>query len=71
MAQGNITNIRFWGNKENVHYSPIFETFSKFGSNIIPVDNMQLVYKPIDENLKDTDPSNYMINGLWTEGFTY
>lgn len=71
LAQGNITNIRFWGNKENVHYSPIFETFSKFGSNIIPVDNMQLVYKPIDENLKDTDPSNYMINGLWTEGFTY
>ena len=71
LDQGNITNIRFWGNKENVHYSPIFETFSKFGSNIIPVDNMQLVYKPIDKNLEDSDPSNYMINGLWTEGFTY
>jgi hypothetical protein len=71
LAQKNITNIRFWGNKENTHYSPIFETFSKFGSNIVPVDDMQLVYKPIDQNLKDTDPSNYMINGLWTEGFTY
>jgi hypothetical protein len=71
LIQKNITNIRFWGNKENEHYSPIFDTFSKFGSNIILVNDMQLVYKPIDEKLKEIDPSNYMINGLWTEGFTY
>lgn len=70
-AQKNITNIRFWGNKKNEHYSAIFDNLSKFGCNIIPVHNMQLVYKPIDENLMEIDPSNYMINGLWTEGFTY
>jgi hypothetical protein len=71
LAQKNITNIRFWGNKKNEHYCAIFDNLSKFGSNIIPVHNMQLVYKPIDENLMEIDPSNYMINGLWTEGFTY
>lgn len=71
LAQKNITNFRFWGNKKNEQYSAIFDTLSKFGSNVIPVHNMQLVYKPIDENLMEIDPSNYMINGLWTEGFTY
>lgn len=64
-----ICSIRFWGNSNYPVNSTIFNAFKRLGAKIELVDNMQFVFKPTPP--LEIKSSNLVINGLWTEGFTY
>lgn len=66
-----VTNIRFWANNKNVYYNQIFEKIAFFGGKTNSVNDMQFVYNINDKSLIDLPLSDYLINGLWTEGFNY
>lgn len=64
-----ICSIKFWGNINYVGNQSIFKAFRSLGAKITPVDDMQLVYKPTSTT--EIKTAHLVINGLWTEGFTY
>jgi hypothetical protein len=66
-----VTNIRFWANSKNSYYKKIFEKMELFGGKTNSMNDMQFVYKINKDSIIDLPLSEYLINGLWTEGFNY
>jgi hypothetical protein len=61
--------IRFWGNNDYRGNQAVFVALKEMGAKVELVENMQLVYK--DVKSREIRTSDLVINGLWTEGFTY
>lgn len=70
-----ISNLNYFGNKENSLNQRNFNLLKNFGGSIKLVEGMPFVYKNISTiKLNNTflgDAKNWYLNGLWREGFVY
>lgn len=68
-----LKNVNYFGNINNETNALIFECFCKYGGKKYPNKEMSLLLKSnsLEDEVQYKNINNWLINGLWTEGFTY
>ena len=66
-----VKMISFFGNINHPKNRHVFDVFSAMGGKIELNKNMFFVLKDLENSTVTFDASKWLINGLWTEGFTY
>lgn len=70
---GKVQSVFYFGNDDSAFNAHIFKIFSDQGATISKSDWANTVIKDISGTgrfLQDLDTSKWLINGLWTEGFS-
>ncbi len=70
----NLKAINYFGNKENALNKMNFNKLKKLGASTLIDTGMPFVFKTIGNKTignQYQNNSNWYLNGLWTEGFTY
>lgn len=69
----NINSVFYFGNDDSEFGENVFNIFEKFNAKIVKSNWANTVIKDVsfDNKYKDVlDPTTWLINGLWTEGFS-
>ncbi|MES2680985.1 MAG: hypothetical protein V4635_13920 [Bacteroidota bacterium] len=68
-----IRSVYYFGNDDCLYNTGIFELFSAYGGKVIKSDWANTVIKDVTDTKEfanEMDCSRWLINGLWTEGFS-
>jgi hypothetical protein len=68
-GQFKFNRVCYLGNIQNNYNNAIFEIFQSLDSSLNLVPDMQFVLKNLNSNIDLLKIENFVINGLWTEGF--
>ncbi len=61
--------VSYLGNIQNIYNKSIFELFTPSKSRLSLLKDMQFVLKVTNKNSSFKNIDNFVLNGLWTEGF--